>query len=80
MSLWAEHLGGVDSVYEEPENVECVRTVNQVAKNNWKNYTSDEFSSLQGHLLKYPIEVDREGKVGPLPAFENFPDTCGKVL
>ncbi|KAM4118524.1 hypothetical protein ACB094_02G210000 [Castanea mollissima] len=80
MSLWAEHLGKVDTCFEEPESLECVNTVNGIAKENWKRYTDKDFTPLQGHLLKYPVQVDEYGKVSPLPGQENFPDVGGKVL
>ncbi|KAF2298011.1 hypothetical protein GH714_006959 [Hevea brasiliensis] len=62
MSLWAEHLGLVDRLFEEPETLDCVKTVNKVAEDNWRRFTEKEFSPLQGHLLKYPLEVDSNGK------------------
>ncbi|XP_057986746.1 phospholipase D delta-like isoform X1 [Hevea brasiliensis] len=80
MSLWAEHLGLVDRLFEEPETLDCVKTVNKVAEDNWRRFTEKEFSPLQGHLLKYPLEVDSNGKVSPFPGQENFPDVGGKVL
>ncbi|PON49953.1 Phospholipase D [Parasponia andersonii] len=80
MSLWSEHLGMLDASFEEPESIESVRKVNEIAEENWKRFTSEEFTLLQGHLLKYPIQVDDDGKVGPLPGYENFPDVGGKVL
>lgn len=80
MSLWAEHLGGLHACFEEPESLESVRKVNDIAEENWRKYTSEEFKLLQGHLLKYPMQVDADGKVGPLPGFENFPDVGGRVL
>lgn len=80
MSLWAEHLGLVENCFKEPESLDCVKRVNQIAEDNWTNFTADEFTSLQGHLLKYPVEVDASGKVGPLPGRETFPDVGGKVL
>lgn len=80
MSLWAEHLGNLDAWFEEPESVECVRKVNEIAEDNWKSFTSENFTILQGHLLKYPLQVDADGKVGPLSGYENFPDVGGKVL
>ncbi|KAG9442844.1 hypothetical protein H6P81_018698 [Aristolochia fimbriata] len=80
MSLWAEHLGKLDDLYKEPQSLECVRSVNQVAEDNWANFTSDEITSLRGHLLKYPVKVEADGKVGPLPAYENFPDVGGKII
>lgn len=80
MSLWAEHLGMLDETFEEPERLECVRKVNDIADNNWRTYVSEEFSLLQGHLLKYPVQVDSDGKISSLSDCENFPDTGGKIL
>uniref|UniRef100_A0A5B7C2A1 Phospholipase D n=1 Tax=Davidia involucrata TaxID=16924 RepID=A0A5B7C2A1_DAVIN len=80
MSLWAEHLGKIDYSFTEPENLVCVESVNKIAEDNWKKFTAEDFTPLQGHLLKYPVEVDADGKVGPLPGQENFPDFDGKVL
>ncbi|KAK1296904.1 Phospholipase D delta [Acorus calamus] len=80
MSLWAEHLGKVDEIFKEPESLECVRLVNAMAEENWRKFTAEEVMSLPGHLLKYPIKVDVDGTVGPLPDYENFPDVGGKIL
>ncbi|KAK4583820.1 hypothetical protein RGQ29_021800 [Quercus rubra] len=80
MSLWAEHLGMLDTCFKEPESMECVKMVNEIAKDNWKSYTDANFMLLQGHLLKYPLQVDENGEVSPLPGQENFPDVGGKVL
>ncbi|KAA8528785.1 hypothetical protein F0562_036140 [Nyssa sinensis] len=80
MSLWAEHLGKIDNSFKEPESLDCVESVNKIAEDNWKKFTAEDFTPLQGHLLKYPVEVDGNGKVGPLPGQENFPDVGGKIL
>lgn len=80
MSLWAEHLGKVDECFKEPHDLACVKSVNKIAEENWKGFNSEEFTQLQGHLLRYPLEVDVNGKVGPLPGQENFPDVGGKVI
>lgn len=80
MSLWAEHLGKIDECFKDPKSLNCVNYVNSVAEDNWTNYTKDEFTSLQGHILKYPLDIDSDGKVKPLPGFETFPDVGGKVL
>ncbi|KAG9457223.1 hypothetical protein H6P81_001731 [Aristolochia fimbriata] len=80
MSLWAEHLKSLEDSFSEPESLQCVRRVNQLAEHNWKSYVSDEMKEMRGHLLKYPIKVDRNGRVGPLPGYENFPDVGGKIL
>ncbi|KAK1322123.1 Phospholipase D delta [Acorus calamus] len=80
MSLWAEHLGKVDEIFKEPESLECVRLVNEMAEENWRKFAAEEVMPLPGHLLKYPIKVDVDGTVGPLPDYENFPDVGGKIL
>ena len=80
MSLWAEHTAMIDDNFMEPESLTCVQIVNELAEDNWRKYTSDDFNYLQGHLLKYPIKVEPNGKVSPLPKHEHFPDVGGKVL
>lgn len=79
MSLWAEHLGLIDNSFNEPETVECVRKVRRFGEENWKQFAAPEVSEMRGHLLKYPVEVDRRGKVRPLPGCENFPDLGGNI-
>ncbi|KAG8632274.1 phospholipase D delta-like isoform X1 [Manihot esculenta] len=80
MSLWAEHLGYIDRLFEEPETLDCVKKVSMIAEDNWRRYTEETFSPLQGHLLRYPLQVDSNGKLSTLPGHENFPDVGGKVL
>lgn len=80
MSLWAEHLGMVDNCFKEPETLDCVKRVDTIAKDNWTRFVADEFAPLQGHLIKYPVEVDANGKVGAIPGRESFPDVGGKIL
>ncbi|XAR73730.1 Phospholipase D [Bertholletia excelsa] len=79
MSLWAEHMGMLEERFEEPESLGCVKKVNEIAEDNWKKYTSKDFTPLRGHVLKYPLHVDEDGKVGPLHGHESFPDVGGKV-
>ncbi|GFZ10488.1 phospholipase D delta [Actinidia rufa] len=80
MSLWAEHLGKVNECFKEPKSSLCVDSVNNIAEDNWKSFTANEFTPLQGHLLKYPVDIDVNGKVRPLHGQESFPDVGGKVL
>ncbi|KAG6703074.1 hypothetical protein I3842_07G065800 [Carya illinoinensis] len=80
MSLWSEHLAVKDACFEEPESLKCVKTVNEIAKDNWSRFSTAEFTPLKGHLLQYPLHVDADGTVGPLPGYENFPDVGGQVL
>ncbi|XVE57804.1 hypothetical protein DITRI_Ditri04bG0119300 [Diplodiscus trichospermus] len=80
MSLWGEHIGAVEESFKQPESLECVRRVRYLSEHNWKQYTADEVTEMKGHLLKYPVEVDRMGKVKPLPGCETFPDVGGKIV
>ncbi|XP_021717592.1 phospholipase D gamma 1-like isoform X1 [Chenopodium quinoa] len=79
MSLWAEHLGLVDDCFTEPETIECVRKVRGLGEMNWRQFAAPEATEMRGHLLKYPVEVDRRGKVKSLPGCENFPDLGGNI-
>ncbi|XVF13227.1 hypothetical protein REPUB_Repub08aG0190500 [Reevesia pubescens] len=80
MSLWGEHIGSLEESFKQPESVECVRRVRCLSEHNWKQYIADEVTEMKGHLLKYPVEVDRMGKVKALPGCETFPDVGGKIL
>ncbi|KAF9621735.1 hypothetical protein IFM89_027589 [Coptis chinensis] len=80
MSLWAEHLGMLDDCFHEPQSLDCVKSVNERAQENWKRFTAEEITTLHGHLLKYPLQIDADGKVEPLPDHENFPDVGGKII
>lgn len=79
MSLWAEHLGGLEEVYNKPETLECVRTVRTQAEMNWKQFASEQVTEMKSHLLKYPVDVDQRGKVRPLQGYEQFPDLNGNI-
>lgn len=80
MSLWAEHLGEVQDYFKEPESLDCVQNINEFAEENWQRFVSDDFTPLPGHLLKYPIKVDTDGRITHLPDYEHFPDVGGKIL
>ncbi|XP_020247359.1 phospholipase D delta-like isoform X2 [Asparagus officinalis] len=80
MSLWQEHLGFLDELFNEPHNPNCVKLVNKIAQDNWTRYSTEQIVPLRGHLLKYPIKVEENGDIGPLPGSEFFPDVGGKVL
>lgn len=80
MSLWAEHIGGLESSFEKPESLECVKRVRSLSELNWYQYAADEVTDMKAHLLKYPVEVDLTGQVKPLPGFPNFPDLGGSIV
>ncbi|KAH7512833.1 hypothetical protein FEM48_Zijuj12G0131900 [Ziziphus jujuba var. spinosa] len=80
MSLWAEHVGGVEDCFTEPESLECVKRMRTIGETNWKQFAAEEVTEMRGHLMKYPVEVERNGKVKSLPGHENFPDVGGNVI
>lgn len=80
MSLWAEHLGLLEDCFNHPQRLECVRRVNELAETYWDQFTADEVIKMEGHLLKYPLKVEPNGTVVPLPGNESFPDVGGKIL
>ncbi|KAG6748031.1 hypothetical protein POTOM_047926 [Populus tomentosa] len=80
MSLWAEHTGVIEDCFTKPESLECVRRIKAMGEMNWKQFASEEISEMTGHLLKYPVEVDRKGKVRPIPGSETFPDVGGNII
>ncbi|WCJ26135.1 phospholipase D beta 1 [Euphorbia peplus] len=80
MSLWAEHIGGIEECFERPESLECVRRVRAAGEANWRQFAGEKVTEMKGHLLKYPVEVDRTGKVRALPGSETFPDVGGNIL
>ncbi|KAM0926643.1 hypothetical protein ACQ4PT_003646 [Festuca glaucescens] len=79
MSLWAEHIGGLEESFERPESLECVQRVRGIGEKNWRRFVSDEVSEMRGHLIKYPVSVDWNGRVAPLPGCAAFPDVGGNI-
>ncbi|KAH9623933.1 hypothetical protein KSS87_010521 [Heliosperma pusillum] len=81
MSLWYEHLGMIDNVFQKPESEECVRKVNQIAQKYWDLYSSEALEhDLPGHLLTYPVGITEEGEIVELPGMQFFPDTKARIL
>ncbi|GBG86053.1 hypothetical protein CBR_g40954 [Chara braunii] len=80
MSLWAEHMGGVEEVFRHPSTPECLKRVQEIARANWQQYTADQVTNMQSHIVPYPISVTEDGKVTHLDGFANFPDTDADVL
>ncbi|XVF48087.1 hypothetical protein PTKIN_Ptkin03bG0163000 [Pterospermum kingtungense] len=81
MASWYEHLGKLDNSFLQPESLECVRRLNQIAEEYWGLYACDKLDcDLPGHLLRYPIQITHSGEVTELPGCEHFPDTKARVL
>ncbi|KAF3641159.1 hypothetical protein FXO37_23135 [Capsicum annuum] len=51
------------------ESLECVRRMRVFGEHNWLQYTAGEVTEMRGHLLKYPVEIDRTEKVKLLHAY-----------
>ncbi|KAL1818583.1 phospholipase D beta 1 [Daucus carota subsp. sativus] len=80
MSLWVEHLGVMEECFTRPESLECARRVRLMGELNWKIFSADEVISMRGHLIKYPVQVERKGKVKPLHGCESFLDVGGRIV
>lgn len=81
MALWYEHLGLLNESFLQPASMECVRKVNEIAEKYWHIYTSETADlCLPGHLISYPISVNRSGEVTHLPGTQFFPDTEAPIL
>ncbi|WOK94040.1 phospholipase D alpha 1-like [Canna indica] len=83
MSLWHEHFMShcehPSSAFLEPESLECVRKVREVAERLWEMFVGDEVVDLPGHLLPFPVAVSESGEVSDLPADGLFPGTNAPV-
>jgi len=78
MNLWGEHLNTSLREFLVPEDVLTVRLVNKLAQANWDKYAADEIVEMEtGHLMQYPILVDRDGVLSP--KVECFPDTDAPI-
>lgn len=83
MSLWYEHFMShckhLAHICREPESVECVRAVREVAQSLWEMFVGDGVVNLPGHLLPFPIRVSESGELSELPEDGLFPDTKASV-
>lgn len=81
MALWYEHLGMMDDIFNHPESEECVEKVNHMADKYWELYADESCNEdLPGHLLRYPVNISRDGRVQQLDEHEFFPDTQARIL
>ena len=87
MGLWAEHLKTWEEVFRFPSTLECTQRVKEMCKYNWESYNfevygMDQMEAPPGHLLLYPVQVDRSGEMRNLDNFVSFPDypSTAKVM
>nr|GEZ39126.1 phospholipase D beta 1-like [Tanacetum cinerariifolium] len=52
MSLWAEHIRQLESIFDQPESLECVKRVRSLGEQIWEQYAADKVTDMTGHLLK----------------------------
>lgn len=73
MSFWAEHLGFVDECFTPPASLECVTKVKAWSEMNCRQVMDETPTEMTDHLLKYPVDVSRRGKVKAIRGCETFP-------
>ncbi|CAM8901866.1 unnamed protein product [Rhodiola kirilowii] len=83
LAVWREHMGvpeaGDDGLFLRPESLKCVERVRRLGEQNWKQFAANEIKGMTAHLLKYPVKVERNGMVKPLPSCKTFPDVGGNI-
>ncbi|KAI9118112.1 hypothetical protein K1719_010444 [Acacia pycnantha] len=83
-ALWYEHLGEPEGeeAFDHPESEHCVKLVNYLSDLNWEKYSNPSFDprSSFNHLMRYPIDITKDGNVTKLQEFKFFPDTKASVL
>ncbi|CAI9114301.1 OLC1v1014990C1 [Oldenlandia corymbosa var. corymbosa] len=77
MSLWYEHTGKVEAVFNDPHSLECVDKFRSTGDKMWEIYCGEEVADMKGgHLVTYPISISPEGHVQDIADGNgHFPDT-----
>ncbi|KAL8189347.1 hypothetical protein R6Q57_028913 [Mikania cordata] len=81
MSLWYEHTGQTEDIFQDPESLECVVMMCQLGELMWQIYSGDEVIDMEGvHLVSYPVHVTQEGNVEDrVDGGGHFPDTKAQI-
>ena len=81
LSLFYSHTRKNLPCFLSPESIDCVRSVNEIARNAWHLFSADEPVHLESHgqLLKYPLSVSDMGVVCAIPGNEFIPDTTASI-
>ncbi|KAF8388834.1 hypothetical protein HHK36_025514 [Tetracentron sinense] len=81
MSLWYEHTGRVEELFQEPHSLECVQRIRSIGEEMWSVYSGEEVVDMEGvHLVNYPVNVLKDGSVEDLvDGGDIFPDTTSPV-
>lgn len=77
LSLWYEHTGRADNIFQDPQSMECVQMIRSIGDQMWTVYSQDEIVDMNGvHLVTYPVSVTEKGTVEDIVGGEGyFPDT-----
>lgn len=77
MSLWYEHTGCLEEIFQEAHSVDCVRRMLAIGEEMWSVYSGKDVVDMEGrHLVNYPISISVEGSVRDLVmGGGTFPDT-----
>ncbi|KAK1362829.1 Phospholipase D [Heracleum sosnowskyi] len=80
-SLWYEHTGQVEEIFNWPESLECVQKLNSIGDQMWKLYQGQQVIDMEGvHLVAYPLSVREDGLVEDLVEHNGyFPDTKAPI-
>mmetsp|Transcript_8563 Transcript_8563/g.15489 ORF Transcript_8563/g.15489 Transcript_8563/m.15489 type:complete len:777 (-) Transcript_8563:193-2523(-) len=76
-ALWAEHLGQLSPVHDQPQSLECVHDVLAIAEKNFELYMQDKPVEMVGHLMPYPYKIEKDG--GIKASLSHFPDTKASI-
>jgi len=79
LSLWAEHCGQHMRQHINPSSVECIRAMINVGQKNLHRYVHAIGEDSHSHLMSYPYQIEKDGKIFPRSDFKEFPDTGGSV-
>lgn len=66
-SLWYEHTGRAEEIFQEPQSLECVQRLSSIGEQMWKLYCGEEVVDMEGvHLVTYPVRVKEDGLIEDL--------------
>lgn len=71
----------MDDAFRDPSTVECMRRMNDIAKENLKMFCQKEVCEMKSYLVPYPIHVSEEtGQVSANTPNGFFLDTTANIL
>jgi phospholipase D1/2 len=81
LHCFARTTNRMEDVFRDPSTVECMRRMNDIAKENWDMYCQDDICEMKSYLVPYPIQVSQEnGSVSASTQHGYFPDTAANIL